>query len=1306
MKLLSKPHKLNINMRVRLLLISLLSLTLLSAPLKVLASDEVEDQISWLRANGGYFSDRVAYGAFDKTGVSGMFAIAPIQKGERIIVLPNKLLLTSGSQQDICTTAIMLAREYYLQGKSAYAPYVRYVFEFFPHEQNPRSWSATAKTLIKIIVGKELEPLNFGQGSFRESCEDEDRKEQDEKLDEILEAAWRIVLARSWGDKLLPVVDMLNHRNGKYHNVDQANSAHNGADVVIVALRDIKEGEAIYNSYNECPDIDCEGIALSYVTPQIFSDYGFVEQYPRRFNFESNDGKIIFDVLQEGNASKVNWRSPHPNAEQINFLRGHLNRLRKLYSTISNSVKSLKPHERKSILEYYEALVEAMEVAISSGEVPSLNDAAECHASDREGFCPADLPELDDLEETPDPLDYHKYVCDANVRDNVKGNLFFSESFKSYYQWIDYRYFYDSENKKVDKCLNLDGWIHSCSSYRPHYHEWLVHYPARFVKTVNRVLFMGGGDSMILNEVLKYPELETVIGLELDQQVVRTSFKHFNTQPHFDDERVMWWFGDAVKSLQMLPAEYYGTFDLIVIDLLSYVVESLMVTKDLGILEFTMRFLKPEGVLSFNEDFVSRSYDDYAKYMVDLNYLDVPILCQTHVSIGSNGIDFLTAKQFDHGVDSMVVAGEQKFDAWWNYRKASPPFASKLVEIGRSPFIVKPDTTRSSTIVVVEVEDSAGMKDATAISKAMGEAELTIISSHSPQPNVTFMVLEEGYAVLRAWGELKYQAVDVMLWSKPYLSVHQLMKDIFGGKLFSSFRIVSSGIRNDPPLNDPLYEKNPAGIPLIKQNVQRALFSNTKAFKAFVLEIIASVHHHDDPVIVLFCSSHGPCELEDNFEYSRETTSPNVFPVRSCNFEQEDTKSHHHCFKRTLEQMEMAAFSTKISEIVINTGVPKSMVQILYQIMSNSSVRDNLLAKRFMILTPTFDASWSKVLLERFRTILVKFHPSYHAEILLGNDLGPYKYQVDVFSSGNPKFYEYLASAMNQFKHTTGIGVELEKVRDGLLNYIPDYEASLTATDAHYYQMDTRHQWDSQNPVGMQTIFQFEIQSSLTPLSPGDKVMSNVESHVFVGTWILATIKSRNEDGTYDVIDENGIGKSRVVRNLLKEFEEPSQVRLMSGHVLVRKDDTWLQGKILEQLPDGLYKVHIYDNFGTQAIIQQKNIIKTVERHTKDQKDSISSTLLEKTLFYATNSNASVNLTQEYGNRGLIITAFWSKGSAILTWDAGNQVSLNLFTDDEDHTMHASFAKTFTDNIPFLTLVAHNQHPRGFGRVVNFKRDI
>ena len=97
------------------------------------------------------------------------------------------------------------------------------------------------------------------------------------------------------------------------------------------------------------------------------------------------------------------------------------------------------------------------------------------------------------------------------------------------------------DDREQDTCLHLEGVLHSCLAFRPHVHETLIHYPASFLpkNSLKRVLFVGGGDLVILHEILRYDSVETVIGMELDQSVLRGSFRHYGIQPKFEDERVV-----------------------------------------------------------------------------------------------------------------------------------------------------------------------------------------------------------------------------------------------------------------------------------------------------------------------------------------------------------------------------------------------------------------------------------------------------------------------------------------------------------------------------------------------------------------------------------------------------------------------------------------------------------------------------------------------------------------------------------------------------------------------------------------------
>jgi spermidine synthase len=54
---------------------------------------------------------------------------------------------------------------------------------------------------------------------------------------------------------------------------------------------------------------------------------------------------------------------------------------------------------------------------------------------------------------------------------------------------------------------------------------------------------------MLLHEALKYPNVQKIVGLELDQTVTRKSFQYFHTSPHFDDQRVEWYVRRPMGSI-------------------------------------------------------------------------------------------------------------------------------------------------------------------------------------------------------------------------------------------------------------------------------------------------------------------------------------------------------------------------------------------------------------------------------------------------------------------------------------------------------------------------------------------------------------------------------------------------------------------------------------------------------------------------------------------------------------------------------------------------------------------------------------
>jgi spermidine synthase len=96
------------------------------------------------------------------------------------------------------------------------------------------------------------------------------------------------------------------------------------------------------------------------------------------------------------------------------------------------------------------------------------------------------------------------------------------------------------------------------------YHEALVHIPAQAVSNLRRALVVGGGDGGTLRELCKYPQIEHIRMVEIDQGVVDVCREHLPglSDGAFDDPRVELVIGDAFPYVK----ETSDRFDLIVVD--------------------------------------------------------------------------------------------------------------------------------------------------------------------------------------------------------------------------------------------------------------------------------------------------------------------------------------------------------------------------------------------------------------------------------------------------------------------------------------------------------------------------------------------------------------------------------------------------------------------------------------------------------------------------------------------------------------------------------------------------------------------
>ncbi|KAL7556932.1 hypothetical protein ACA910_006175 [Epithemia clementina (nom. ined.)] len=574
---------------------------------------------------------------------------------------------------------------------------------------------------------------------------------------------------------------------------------------------------------------------------EIFQEFGIVQQdFPQHWIFatpddERNSFSFTLDCRGSTHLNRELQFTWHHGADQYAKVNGELYnegmrtqllsylqmQIKRLYQhaihysdTKSIWAKDIPEREWNSIVAYRKALLlafESLEDFLDGSAYQEVDDNQDDAAEQSlRWYVSTGGGRYSSLDREYD--DYHRETCDEQAQvDYVVENFDEIDEVQSPYQNI----IFAQDPKNGNICFELDGIYQICSSYRPHYHEMVVHYTARFLPEVKRVLFVGGGDAMLLHEILQYADsLELVVGLELDQQVTRKSFHHFGVQPHFDNPAVQWWYGDAAKSLLMLPSEYFGTFDMVLVDL-SETVMSFLVTDEMDILTALSLLLQPNGIFVKNEMYFEK-LNQIFPHSVQLNYYDVPLICKQCLALGSFATNFMETDLTYHDNVRTLFAPLDEMDhdlaivRDYRWNATAKPYCSEQYNHDGSQKHQKQNRLQQyqspGILLIIEAEDildaqklsSGVMLQEVIVSAIRTSGLLKIVSSFTltDGDQVAIVVLEECYIVARAWPELEYCALDVHMWSSFNLmeSVKDELLVALRSPSSSSYRIVAGGM--------------------------------------------------------------------------------------------------------------------------------------------------------------------------------------------------------------------------------------------------------------------------------------------------------------------------------------------------------------------------------------------------------------------------------------------------------------------------------------------------------------------------------
>ena len=757
---------------------------------------------------------------------------------------------------------------------------------------------------------------------------------------------------------------------------------------------------------------------------------------------------------------------------------------------------SIPAHELDSILSYVAAVVQGMklvlrEIALENSSLCAFSDS--CLPSD--GYDAL----LDEIDELP----YEGFVtCDAS--DAVDVNSYVAmEKTQSAYQEIA---FFGTENRD-DVCFELEGTTQICTNYRPHYHELMVHAPASYIKAVRRVVFVGGGDSMLLHEVLKYPTLELVVGLELDQVVVRKSFQHFYTQPHFDDERVEWWFGDAAKSLLVLPREYFGSFDLVLVDL-SETVMSFSVTNKLDMLQSLALLLHDSGIMVKNELYLEKM-NTLFDYTAQIYFPNVPFLCDQIMVMGSNGHDFLKEVPVNHGVEMNLLSVEEvsnfsKYFHDYNDNARTLRDAKRTNQAAEIDDESDQQGRRAGILLIVEVGNMnlpiAPVDELkTIINVELVGFGLHVLDSKKLSSDDTIIVLhmQEGYITVRVWPEHKYCALDIHLWSS-FNKMEQLRDALVKAlgsdhSSLSSYRIVTGGMKGTSTWDEdhktigPLIEQTRScdGVDYVKEGDL-----NSKETGDIVMDEALNLMQGDGALAAVLCGpTREDCKSLD--AVSRHKSIDEVIFIPTCpelaaasEFSENIGDLMVRCEKEVLVALRAATSKGGISAIVVDPSAPVTMLKIASSIWSSQRNLERLLAKQFTFIVPIYGQQESQHqrhnLLDRIRKV-IKFDPLHAAEInVIGSDelAG-----VGILAREDEMFFRHLRTAVTNIENRTDLTITTRRITGGLWRYLDKdtYRPKVYSAN-DYDSQPARDQFRSQIFYGRQIVAQYtlseEVQAS------------------------------------------------------------------------------------------------------------------------------------------------------------------------------------------------------------------------------------
>lgn len=119
------------------------------------------------------------------------------------------------------------------------------------------------------------------------------------------------------------------------------------------------------------------------------------------------------------------------------------------------------------------------------------------------------------------------------------------------------------DTEQFGRMLVLDGMVMTTEKDEFVYHEMMAH-PALFTHPApRRVLVVGGGDGGVIREILRHPDVEQAVLVDIDGKVIEHSRRYLpSIASGLDDPRVNVIVGDGYRHIH----EHKNSYDIVLVD--------------------------------------------------------------------------------------------------------------------------------------------------------------------------------------------------------------------------------------------------------------------------------------------------------------------------------------------------------------------------------------------------------------------------------------------------------------------------------------------------------------------------------------------------------------------------------------------------------------------------------------------------------------------------------------------------------------------------------------------------------------------